>query len=282
MILYNEELQKEYAVNGNITDEGNLYFETSSLDEGTYTLKSIEYVDDNQKEKIDFEQLEISAKFGVETEIDHIEADAYVVDDNESDDMSTDNSCEIEIATDDGQSIEEALTMATQESNSNDDLFRASSKVVVVLDPGHGGNDGGATKSYGGKNYVEKDLNLKIAQYCKAELEKYANVQVYMTRDNDTYVDLEDRVAKAKNWGATVFVSIHNNSSSSSGVHGATVYYPNSSLNANIGAQGGQLASNILSQLVALGLANDGTRILETQRVEIHMRMDQYVIIIVL
>lgn len=123
MILYNEELQKEYTVNGNITDEGNMYFETSRLDEGTYTLKSIEYVDDNQKEKIDFEQLEISAKFGVETEIDHIDADAYVVDDNESDDMSTGNSCEIEIATDDGQSIEEALTMATQESNSNDDLL---------------------------------------------------------------------------------------------------------------------------------------------------------------
>lgn len=238
LVLYNEELQKEYTVNGNMTDEGNLYFETSSLDEGTYELKSIKYMDDNQDEKIDFEQLEIYAKFGVEIEINHIDADAYVVDDNESYDMSTDNSCKNEIVTDDGQSIEEALTNATQESNSNDYLFRASSKVVVVLDPGHGGYDGGATKSYGGKNYVEKDLNLKIAQYCKAELEKYENVQVYMTRDNDAYVGLEDRVAKARNWGATVFVSIHNNSSSSSRVHGATVYYPNSSLNANIGAQG--------------------------------------------
>lgn len=261
LVLYNEELQKEYTVNGNMTDEGNLYFETSSLDEGTYILKSFKYVDDDQEEKIDFDQLEISAKFGIETEIDNIDADAYVVDDSESDEMSTDNVSNNEIATDNGESIEDALKIATQESNLSNNLFKASSKVVVVLDPGHGGYDGGATKSYGGKNYVEKDLNLKIAQYCKAELEKYENVQVYMTRDNDAYVGLEDRVAKARNWGATVFVSIHNNSSSSSRVHGATVYYPNSSLNANIGAQGGQLASNILNQLVVLGLANNGTRI---------------------
>lgn len=82
-----------------------------------------------------------------------------------------------------------------------------------------------------------------------------------MTRDNDTYVGLEDRVAKAKNWGATVFVSIHNNSSSSSSAHGATVYYPNSSLNANIGVDGGNLASSIHHQLVSLGLAANGTRI---------------------
>lgn len=261
LILYNEILQKEYTITGNITDEGNLYFETESLDEGTYTLKSLKYSENDQEKQIDIEQIEISAKFGVETEIDNIDADAYVVDDSESEDMSANDLYSNEIATDNGESIEDALKKATQESNTSNNLFRASSKVVVVLDPGHGGNDGGATKSYGGKNYVEKNLNLKIAQYCKAELEKYANVQVYVTRDNDTYVGLEDRVAKAKNWGATVFVSIHNNSSSSSSAHGATVYYPNSSLNANIGVDGGNLASSIHHQLVSLGLAANGTRI---------------------
>ncbi|MFQ7462578.1 MAG: N-acetylmuramoyl-L-alanine amidase [Agathobacter sp.] len=131
----------------------------------------------------------------------------------------------------------------------------------VVLDPGHGGNDGGAQASYGGKTYLEKTLNLKIAQYCKEELSKYKRVNVYMTRNDDHYVALEDRVNYAKSVGASVFVSIHNNSTTSSSVHGATVYYPNSSLNANIGAQGGALANEVLKQLVALGLANDGTRI---------------------
>ena len=64
----------------------------------------------------------------------------------------------------------------------------------VVLDPGHGGNDGGAQASYGGKTYLEKTLNLKIAQNCKEELSKYIRVNVYMTRNDDHYVALEDRV----------------------------------------------------------------------------------------
>lgn len=55
-------------------------------------------------------------------------------------------------------------------------------RFVVVLDPGHGGKDSGATSSFNGKSYIEKNLNLKIAQYCKAELEAYSNVDVYMTR----------------------------------------------------------------------------------------------------
>ena len=55
---------------------------------------------------------------------------------------------------------------------------------------------------------------MKIAQYCKEELEKYSGVTVYMTRSTDVAVGLEERVQMAKNWGADVFVSIHMNSAS--------------------------------------------------------------------
>lgn len=101
-----------------------------------------------------------------------------------------------------------------------------------------------------------------------------------MTRNDDHYVALEDRVNYAKSVGASVFVSIHNNSTTSSSVHGATVYYPNSSLNANIGAQGGALANEVLKQLVALGLAMM-ERVSEILRVEIPIQMDLFVITIV-
>lgn len=59
-----------------------------------------------------------------------------------------------------------------------------------------------------------------------------------MTRDDDTFVKLEDRTAYAKSVGADVFVSIHNNSSESGAANGATVFYPNSNYNASIGSTG--------------------------------------------
>lgn len=187
----------------------------------------------------------------------------YNIDDSENDSTDTDdtsyttdttNPTEITKTDESGISIYSASSTA---------LFGASpsNTVTVVLDPGHGGSDGGASHSWNGKTYKESDLNLKIAQYCKSKLEEYSNVNVYMTRTSDTYVGLEDRVNYAKSVGATVFVSIHNNSSNSSSLHGATVYYPNSNYNASVGSQGGALASSVLTQLVALGLANNGTQI---------------------
>ena len=52
------------------------------------------------------------------------------------------------------------------------------STIVIVLDPGHGGHDSGATCYWGGRWYREKTLNLAIAKACKAKLEQYAGVQV--------------------------------------------------------------------------------------------------------
>ena len=135
-----------------------------------------------------------------------------------------------------------------------------SRNKVVVLDPGHGGSDGGASAN----GLVEKNLTLKIAQYCKEELEKYAGVTVYMTRSTDVAVDLEERVQKAKNWGADVFVSIHMNSASAA-AQGAEVWYPNSSYNSEIHNNGQKLASEIEKELVSLGLADRGVKIRNSQ-----------------
>lgn len=67
---------------------------------------------------------------------------------------------------------------------------KTAKPYVIVLDPGHGGYDGGAN----GNGVNEKDLTLKIAKYCKKYLEQQGNAKVYMTRNDDTYVSLAGRV----------------------------------------------------------------------------------------
>ena len=130
------------------------------------------------------------------------------------------------------------------------------------LQSAHGGSDSGAN-AFGQK---ESALTLKIANYCKEELEKY-DVNVVMTRTTDTRPsenaaqDLIDRVMVAKKAGASYIISIHLNSSENTSAHGAEVYFPNTSGNASLSSNGQALAKAIQSQLVALGLYDRGIKI---------------------
>jgi N-acetylmuramoyl-L-alanine amidase len=87
-------------------------------------------------------------------------------------------------------------------------------RFTVIIDPGHGGRDAGAIGHFGLK---EKDVNLDIAlrmgDFLKKEMRRYPHVKVYMTRNADIEVSLEERVQMAKDIRADVFFSIHANSS---------------------------------------------------------------------
>ena len=131
--------------------------------------------------------------------------------------------------------------------------------IVVALDPGHDSKHTGA--SYG--NLKEEVLTLKIAQYCKAELETYSGVTVYMTRtsaacphpnNSSSGGDIGDRVIAAANAGADIFVSIHLNSSTSSSPNGAEVIIPNSNWKPQVAQEGKELAQAILKELQGVGL----------------------------
>lgn len=79
---------------------------------------------------------------------------------------------------------------------------------LVVIDPGHGGDDDGCSQD----NVTERDINLQIALLLAQKLEKL-EIDVILTReDNETYLTLEERVQLAKERSADVFVSIHQNS----------------------------------------------------------------------
>ena len=77
---------------------------------------------------------------------------------------------------------------------------------TVVLDPGHGGLDSGATNRWG----TEKAFAFDVAQYARQQLTR-AGYKVEMTRSRDTFVPLEDRTAFASRFRNAVFISIHFN-----------------------------------------------------------------------
>ena len=97
-----------------------------------------------------------------------------------------------------------------------------SALPLVVLDPGHGGIDGGA---FGVGGAVEKTITLTFAQELARRLEKSGQYRVRMTREDDTFVALEDRVKFAEDLGAQLFVSIHADTlADAANVSGTTVY----------------------------------------------------------
>jgi len=90
----------------------------------------------------------------------------------------------------------------------------------VVIDPGHGGKDPGATSVLG---YYEKGINLAVARQV-ADLLADTGLRVEMTRTGDSYPELDQRAALANRLGADLFVSIHADSFPKASRHGYTIY----------------------------------------------------------
>ena len=98
---------------------------------------------------------------------------------------------------------------------------KSDARKVIVLDPGHGGVDPGAL---GNSGTHEKDLTLAMAREVRRQLEASGRYRVFMTRDDDVFVPLRDRVSKARAVNADLFISIHADSIGSSQTRGASIY----------------------------------------------------------
>jgi N-acetylmuramoyl-L-alanine amidase len=92
---------------------------------------------------------------------------------------------------------------------------------LVMLDPGHGGKDPGAI---GVSGTYEKHVSLAAALELKRQLEAEGRYRVALTRTRDTFIPLDDRVARAQAHGAALFVSMHADALSDHSVRGASVY----------------------------------------------------------
>jgi len=92
----------------------------------------------------------------------------------------------------------------------------------IVLDPGHGGND---TGTIGAGGLMEKDLVLEVAKDLRKLLQEKLGAEVVLTRDNDTFISLEERTAIANQRQADLFLSIHANSSNIRSLSGVETYF---------------------------------------------------------
>ena len=120
-----------------------------------------------------------------------------------------------------------------------------SGQKVIVIDPGHGGDDPGAVgyNSAGKAVAYESHINLAIALLVGEKLEN-SGVKVIYTRNTDKYISLQERSEIANNIGCDFFVSIHCNSIEKGSINGTQVYYH------PISETGTELAENIYDNIV--------------------------------
>src|SRR4030067_829474 len=94
-------------------------------------------------------------------------------------------------------------------------------KIVVMLDPGHGGKDPGAT---GPTGLQEKDVVLAIGRMVREKLSRFPEYDIRMTRETDVFIPLEERTAMANQAGRGIFVSLHLNASRNRRAEGISTY----------------------------------------------------------
>ena len=118
-----------------------------------------------------------------------------------------------------------------------------SFKPIIVIDPGHGGHDSGATKN----GAIEKDVVLAFSKTLRDKLEATGRYKVQMTRETDVFVPLPDRVEFAEKHKAALFIAVHADYASTK-ARGATIYSLRDGVaNSLKRSAKGEVSSNVLS-----------------------------------
>lgn len=94
-------------------------------------------------------------------------------------------------------------------------------RPVIVIDPGHGGMDPGATSVSG---VYEKTITFGMARELQHQLEKTGHYHVHLTRDRDVFIRLRDRIAISRRYNADLFISLHADVVKDPEIHGLSVY----------------------------------------------------------
>ncbi|PLT35732.1 N-acetylmuramoyl-L-alanine amidase [Bacillus sp. V5-8f] len=153
------------------------------------------------------------------------------------------------------KSILNFVVLGSAASVSQNAVNQAVKKLMdlkIVVDPGHGGTDPGASAN----GLVEKNITLDVAKRLQTKLNA-EGAKITMTRTGDTYVSLTDRAALANRVGADVFVSIHVNAAGTSAAYGTETFWNSQYASAN----SQELATYIQSEMVSeLGTRNRGVK----------------------
>ena len=235
----------------------------SAEEKGEYLVASLHYSLNGEKYYLNFSDLGMKVKFGVDQEYTGYDETLPDMTEDISEEKEELNNSVIQVTDVNNASEEVAEGMMAQDFPAamaliDDDIDTQSNEgITLCLDPGHGGSESG-TLNYNGTG-LEKDYNLKIAKYCYDELQKY-NCKVVMTRSTDKYMGLEERAEYAKQQGAQYLISFHLNASQKHNAYGAEVYYPNTNWRPDISAKGKVMAQSIQNELVKLGLYDRGIK----------------------
>jgi N-acetylmuramoyl-L-alanine amidase len=129
---------------------------------------------------------------------------------------------------------------------SPDEMARRSFKPVIVIDPGHGGHDSGAMKN----GAVEKEITLAFSKTLAEKLNATGRFKVLMTRDEDVFIPLGDRVAYGEKHKANLFIAVHcDYADTGSKASGATIYSLRDSVADSLRrSTRDDVASNVLSK----------------------------------
>lgn len=133
-------------------------------------------------------------------------------------------------------------------------IQKTGSPVIVVIDPGHGGDENMGTQENG---FLEKEMNLTTAKAMAAELEKFEGIEVHLTRTGDIDLSLQKRAEIAKNLHADFLISLHYNASETHKLYGAECWV---SLDPGYHNQGYQLGTMFLREFRDMGLTLRGIK----------------------
>ena len=146
------------------------------------------------------------------------------------------------------------LLLPSVTSNAAPRLQKTGNPIIIVIDPGHGGEENTGTTECG---FVEKDMNLLTAKIMAEELSKYDGVKVYLTRDGDYDLTLKKRAQIASEYHADFLISLHYNASESHLLYGSETWV---SLNPDYHNQGYQLGTAFLREFREMGLTLRGIK----------------------
>lgn len=124
----------------------------------------------------------------------------------------------------------------------------------IMIDPGHGGTDPGAT----GNGLREKDLTLRISEKIRTLLLQYENADVRMTRNSDQSLTLKQRSDMANSWNADFLLSVHINAGGGRGYE--DYRHPNQSINSASGRIQSAIHTAIMSGLQSFGVNDRGIK----------------------
>lgn len=136
--------------------------------------------------------------------------------------------------------------------------INVNKKPVIVIDPGHGGKDSGASGTFNGGTVREKNYALAFATEFNNAL-RNSGFTTIMTRADDRFIELSDRATIANNNHADLFFSFHHDSSSNASAKGAFVIYPSAktrSISESIISESADVAEYVKRSMLDMGFAN--------------------------